>query len=114
MDDADAIYFCDGNTYANGCLIEMMVASLYHLRVLNVEIGLTDMNINQKLVIDINGNLNNPISIDESINHYSKPVYICKKCGGGMCRNEMVVYTSLPPKYEYRCNSCSNIEYNEY
>lgn len=42
---------------------------------------------------------------------WSEPKYICPKCGGGMCRNEMMVLTSNPPKYEYRCNKCNYTEY---
>lgn len=42
---------------------------------------------------------------------WSEPKYKCPECGGGMCRNEMVVLTSNPPKYEYRCNKCGNVEY---
>lgn len=42
---------------------------------------------------------------------WSEPKYQCPKCGGGMCRNEMVVLTSYPAKYEYQCNKCGNIDY---
>ena len=43
---------------------------------------------------------------------WSSPVYRCKKCGdGGMCRDNTKVLTSYPPKYEYRCNKCGNVEY---
>lgn len=42
---------------------------------------------------------------------WSEPKYLCPKCGGGMCRNEMVVLTSYPAKYEYRCNTCGHVEY---
>lgn len=42
---------------------------------------------------------------------WSEPKYQCSKCGGGMCRNEMVVCASYPPKYKYRCNKCGNVEY---
>ena len=42
---------------------------------------------------------------------WSEPKYICPKCGGCMCRNEMVVLASYPAKYEYRCDKCGNIEY---
>ena len=42
---------------------------------------------------------------------WSEPKYICPKCGGGMCRNEMVVLTSYPPQYEYSCNKCGYVEY---
>lgn len=33
------------------------------------------------------------------------------ECGGGMCKNNIVVLTSNPPKYEYRCNKCGHVEY---
>lgn len=42
---------------------------------------------------------------------WSEPKYICPKCGGGMCRNEMVVLTSYPAQYEYSCNKCGYVEY---
>lgn len=42
---------------------------------------------------------------------WSEPKYICPKCGGGMCRNEMVVLTSYPAQYEYQCNKCGYVEY---
>jgi predicted RNA-binding Zn-ribbon protein involved in translation (DUF1610 family) len=37
---------------------------------------------------------------------FSDPMYQCPKCGGGMCRNEMVMLTSYPAQYEYVCNKC--------
>lgn len=43
---------------------------------------------------------------------YSEPKYKCPKCSdGGMCRDNTKVLTSLPPKYEYKCNKCGHIEY---
>lgn len=42
---------------------------------------------------------------------WSEPKYICSKCGGGMCRNETMVFMSNPPKYQYQCNKCGNVEY---
>lgn len=42
---------------------------------------------------------------------WSEPKYICPKCGGGMCRNEMVVLTSYPIQYEYMCDKCGHVEY---
>lgn len=42
---------------------------------------------------------------------WSEPKYACPACGGGMCRNETVVLTSNPPKYEYQCNKCGHVEY---
>ena len=38
LEEADAIYFCDEAT-ANGCKVEMLIAYLYNLRVLNREVG---------------------------------------------------------------------------
>ena len=34
MEEADAIYFCEGWEYARGCLIERQVAEKYRLRIL--------------------------------------------------------------------------------
>ena len=42
---------------------------------------------------------------------WSEPKYQCSECGGGMCRNEMVVLTSYPAQYEYQCDKCGHIEY---
>lgn len=42
---------------------------------------------------------------------WSEPKYICPECGGGMCRNEMVVLTSYPAQYEYCCDKCGYVEY---
>ncbi len=42
---------------------------------------------------------------------WSEPKYVCPKCGGGMCRHEIVVLTSNPPQYEYQCNQCGHVEY---
>ncbi len=42
---------------------------------------------------------------------WSEPKYQCPKCGGGMCRNEMVVLTSYPAQYEYQCDKCGHIDY---
>lgn len=42
---------------------------------------------------------------------WSEQKYVCPKCGGGMCRHETIVYTSNPPKYEYKCNKCGYVEY---
>ena len=30
----------------------------------------------------------------------------CKKCGGLAVVDDSIVYTSIPPKYSYRCPSC--------
>lgn len=42
---------------------------------------------------------------------WSEPKYKCPKCGEGMCRNNMRVLTTNPPKYEYKCKNCGLIEY---
>lgn len=42
---------------------------------------------------------------------WSEPKYQCPKCGGGMCRNEMITLTSYPAQYEYQCDKCGHIEY---
>lgn len=41
----------------------------------------------------------------------SEPKYICPKCGGGMCKNETMVFASNPPQYKYQCNKCGHVEY---
>lgn len=55
---------------------------------------------------------------DKSIQpQWSQPMYVCPKCGGGMCKNLWTcrTLTSMPPitEYEYRCDNteCNNIEY---
>ena len=42
---------------------------------------------------------------------WSEPKYQCPKCGGGMCKNLMVVLTSYPAQYEYQCDKCDYMEY---
>lgn len=42
---------------------------------------------------------------------WSKPLYQCPKCGGGMCKNLMVVLTTYPAQYEYQCDKCGYMEY---
>ena len=42
---------------------------------------------------------------------WSEPKYQCPKCGGGMCKNLMVVLTSYPAQYEYQCDKCGHIDY---
>lgn len=42
---------------------------------------------------------------------WSEPKYICPKCGGGMCKNETMVFASNPPQYKYQCNKCGHVEY---
>lgn len=45
------------------------------------------------------------------IAQWSEPKYQCPKCGGGMCKNLMVVLTSYPAQYEYQCDKCGHIDY---
>jgi hypothetical protein len=47
----------------------------------------------------------------QSTRQWSEPKYRCPKCGGGMCRNEMIVLTSYPAQYTYRCDKCGHVEY---
>lgn len=42
---------------------------------------------------------------------WSEPKYICPKCGGGMCKNETMVFASNHPQYKYQCNKCGHVEY---
>ena len=42
---------------------------------------------------------------------WSEPKYQCPKCGGGMCKNMMVVLTSYPAQYKYQCDKCGHIDY---
>ena len=42
---------------------------------------------------------------------WSEPKYQCPKCGGGMRRNNMVVLTTYPAKYEYQCDKCGHVDY---
>lgn len=42
---------------------------------------------------------------------WSEPKYRCPKCGGGMCRNNMITLTTYPAQYEYRCDKCGHKEY---
>lgn len=47
----------------------------------------------------------------QSTDQWSEPKYQCPKCDGGMRRNEMIVLTSYPAKYEYQCDKCGHIDY---
>lgn len=42
---------------------------------------------------------------------WSEPKYQCPKCGGGMCKNMMIVLASYPEQYVYKCDKCGHIEY---
>lgn len=35
LGEADAIYFCDGFHMANGCCIELMIAKIYNIPIIN-------------------------------------------------------------------------------
>lgn len=37
LEEADAIYFCDNSYNSNGCVVETVIAILYHIRILNRE-----------------------------------------------------------------------------
>lgn len=44
---------------------------------------------------------------------FSEPKYLCPKCKeGGMCRDETVVLTTLPPTSRYECNKCHHVAYH--
>lgn len=50
---------------------------------------------------------------DWSIKKWSEPKYICPKCNeGGMCRDETIICTSIPPKHRYECNNCHHVDYH--
>lgn len=50
---------------------------------------------------------------DLSIRKWSEPKYICPKCKeGGMCRDETIICTSIPPKHRYECNKCHHVDYH--
>lgn len=52
------------------------------------------------------------ISRDNTIPEWSEPKFKCPECNeGGMRKNNMVVLTTYPAKYEYRCDKCGHIEY---
>ena len=42
----------------------------------------------------------------------SEEQMICPKCGEKMILDEGKVYTSIPPKYGYKCPKCGNYEYS--
>ena len=42
---------------------------------------------------------------------WSDTDFECPDCGGIMQRNNLIVKTSIPPKYEYRCKCCGSIRY---
>lgn len=50
-------------------------------------------------------------NFDFEIRKYSEPKYQCSKCGGGMCRNEMIILPTFPSKREYKCNQCGKVDY---
>lgn len=35
----------------------------------------------------------------------------CKKCGEKVYIDASVVYTSIPPMYQYKCSKCGNVDY---
>ena len=44
-------------------------------------------------------------------NVWSEPKYKCEKCGGNVRKNLKIILASLPPKYEYVCDNCGNVDY---
>lgn len=76
------------------------------------------MNINEnKLTVLNTADLPSSDEYRESIGvplimeQYSEPKYKCPKCNGGMCRDNSMILTSMPPQYKYVCNKCGNVEY---
>lgn len=57
--------------------------------------------------VSMNSNVYNGFDYNE----YSEPKYSCEKCGGNVRKNLKVILPSLPPKYEYICESCGNVDY---
>ena len=51
------------------------------------------------------------ISTDNIIPEWSEPKFKCPVCDGGMRKNNMVVLTTYPAQYEYRCDKCGHREY---
>ena len=52
-----------------------------------------------------------PVKHILSSSEWSEPMFKCPKCGGGMCRNNMIICTSNPPKNKYKCDKCGYIDY---
>lgn len=83
----------------------------------DIYVTTTTTNIN----IDMNDNVNNLPTAKEYeeaaskfvqfSGKWSEPKYQCPKCGGGMCRNEMIVLPSYPAQYQYKCDKCGYIDY---
>lgn len=46
-----------------------------------------------------------------NIGEYSEPKYKCPCCGGNMRKRLDIILTSLPPKFQYECDTCDNVEY---
>lgn len=44
-------------------------------------------------------------------NTWSEPKYKCEKCDGNVRKNLKIILASLPPKYEYVCDNCGNVDY---
>ena len=47
----------------------------------------------------------------EMMKPWSDPVYKCRHCGGGMRRENNMVYASNPPCYRYECDTCGKSEF---
>lgn len=41
---------------------------------------------------------------------YSPVNAVCSKCGGQLYINNTLVLTTYPPKYQYYCKDCGNVE----
>ena len=48
--------------------------------------------------------------IPQFAGEWSQPKYQCPKCGGGMCKNLMMVLTTHPVQYSYTCHDCGYTE----
>ena len=53
-----------------------------------------------------------PDEITEGYNRYKKVDVACKNCGAPLYLNEAVILASYPPKYQYKCMKCDNVEYS--
>ena len=42
---------------------------------------------------------------------WSEPKYKCEKCGGNVRKNLKIILPTMPPKYEYVCDNCGNVDY---
>lgn len=47
-------------------------------------------------------------------NKYSEPKYKCEHYEGSMRKRLDIILTSLPPKFQYECDTCNNVEYLDF